>query len=151
VTDWGYEEVRSCADIPAGRLGVWRKFRHCDTSNDSCPFSNSGSNYNCYANDDDRRDNDYSTHHDDDRRDNDYSTHHDDDRRDNDYSTHYDRPTDNHRPARTYCHLHSQFGRDDSFMSGKRQAARGHFEVDFRRFFGLRKRESVGLRNRKVA
>ena len=125
MTDWGYEEVRSCSDIPAGRLGVWRKFRHCDTSNDSCPFSNSGSNYNCYANYDDRRDNDYSTHH--------------------------DRPTDNHRPARTYCHLHSQFGRDDSFMSGKRQAARGHFEVDFRRFFGLRRRESVGLRNRKVA
>ena len=42
MTDSGDEDTRSGHGAGVGRLGVWRQFRHCDTSNDVCPCYNSG-------------------------------------------------------------------------------------------------------------
>ena len=56
VTDWGYEEVRGCADVPVGRLGVWWQFRYRHASDDGCPCSNSGADHDCCADDHGRRD-----------------------------------------------------------------------------------------------
>jgi len=57
VTYWGYEEARGCADVLVGCLGVWRQFRHCDTSNDrgvnndGCANYDSGTNHHCRTDD----------------------------------------------------------------------------------------------------
>ena len=62
VTDSNREKVRSCADVSVGRLGVWWKFRHSDTSNDGCPCYNSGTDHYRSGNHDGGIDYDCCTH-----------------------------------------------------------------------------------------
>ncbi len=64
MTDSGCEEVRGCSDVLVGRFGVWRQFRHSDTSNDDCPCSNSGTDHDRSADDDRSANDDGGTDHD---------------------------------------------------------------------------------------
>jgi hypothetical protein len=59
VTDCGGEEVRGCTGVPVGGVGLWRKFRHCDTNRDHCCFTSHysgtdhydcGTNHYCFTN-----------------------------------------------------------------------------------------------------
>ena len=89
MTDSGNEDTRSDHGAGVGRLGVWRQFRHCDTSNDVCPCCNSGT--------DDRGTDDRSA---DDRSADDRSA---DDRSADDGGTHNDRSADDDRGTNDYC------------------------------------------------
>ena len=40
VTDCGGEEVRGCTGVPAGGVGLWRRFRHSGTNRDYDCFNN---------------------------------------------------------------------------------------------------------------
>ena len=51
MTDSNREEIRGCSDVLVGRLWVWWKFRHSDTSNDGCHCSKPGTNLDCSCGD----------------------------------------------------------------------------------------------------
>jgi len=120
VTDWGYEEVRGCADVPVGRLGVWWQFRYFGTSHyrsdndryphndgptddDRCPYNHGRTDddrcpYNHGRTDDDRCPYNHGRT-DDDR------CPYNDGRTDDDHCPHNDGPTDHYRsPASTHSH-----------------------------------------------
>ena len=95
VADSNCEESCGCTDVSVARLRVWRQFRHCDATYDDYPCSNSGTDHNCCADNNGRRD-DYcdTDHH--------YSTDHhrhtnDDSDTDHHRRTNDDSDTDHHR------------------------------------------------------
>ena len=110
VTDWGYEEVRGCADVPVGRLGVWWQFRYRHASDNGCHDCNSGTDHNHGRTDDDRCPYNHGRT-DDDRcpynhgRTDDDRCPYNDGRTDDDHCPHNDGPTDHYRsPASTHSH-----------------------------------------------